>query len=896
MPTTGASTLFLVLVTALICSLTILNNAENGIEAILNRLDEWAPNLAVRKAVEGDRRGERGGADAKNGDSGRTRGSESVKELGLAMLRDGKYRSSMILFQELHTEMSELGGGGVDHSLTVNYLASTIMNDEPRHVLQAVLDTAPHVRQHCFLLGGDAASRDQGGDDHHQDGPKPGQCADMLTNFAIALEITYDAATGSEAVAAVVAGSLDMSWDSHQRRILAAHPGPIGMLYLAERCYLRALVGDAKDNVHRNLEELRKRVLDAEASSAAGSGGVGGSGGGVERVEKEVVVEVDERDEKEESTEEPEGEKGGEGQGMEAGTSVGGSKAIDSREDTDVLLSLRKKVKVTNKTPSFHYALVSMLLPSIRVANRIDNGVVEEVMEVLHEAITLCKELGNTKGAEKGEGLIDDVMNLIMDGGGARGEGRDDTSLKNAAMKNNGENEKKVADPPVSVVTRNSKHEVEKLKLEVEIQRLELKLMEQQVLNAKSAEAGNVKEMGIRGRSAASSSSKPGRESYAEASSHPSARDSVAPRAEGRRIVTKTKTASVVEPQVVVAESKGAMPTRAPTQPLSRDASPATAFAPQKVQPEEASASSPKVQGQDEKQSEGTSQRRGGIRDDGQSTTEKSESLSPTQSDGEGGEGGGEGGEGGQGEGQSQSQSQSQSQGQGQGQGQGPVLYTPREIPVPQPPLPAAAASYMKMANAYIDRSDFYSAVKQFAKVLKKSPDHLPALIGRATFLDKLKNDLSEVAKAYADAARVAVDLRNAELAGKLFERVVATLQAMPNATDRDIQKLDEVAKYSLQFVDRESVAMELQELVRKKKQRDESSSDRKGGIMGDGGSLGSADGGGSLFSQPQQQEGTNVDPLGKLEEGAKNYVEGEFVNGEQGAGGSLPTNRRGRN
>ena len=86
MPTTGASTLFLVLVTALICSLTILNNAENGIEAILNRLDEWAPNLAVRKAVEGDRRGERSGADAKNGDSGRTRGSESHNHSNLAVL------------------------------------------------------------------------------------------------------------------------------------------------------------------------------------------------------------------------------------------------------------------------------------------------------------------------------------------------------------------------------------------------------------------------------------------------------------------------------------------------------------------------------------------------------------------------------------------------------------------------------------------------------------------------------------------------------------------------------------------------------------------------------------------------------------------------------------------
>ena len=46
----------------------------------------------------------------------------------------------------------------------------------------------------------------------------------------------------------------------------------------------------------------------------------------------------------------------------------------------------------------------------------------------------------------------------------------------------------------------------------------------------------------------------------------------------------------------------------------------------------------------------------------------------------------------------------------------------------------------MNIANAYLDRGDYKAAVKAFRKALKREPGHLPAKIGLATFLEKVRN------------------------------------------------------------------------------------------------------------------------------------------------------------
>jgi len=66
-----------------------------------------------------------------------------------------------------------------------------------------------------------------------------------------------------------------------------------------------------------------------------------------------------------------------------------------------MIQSLRKKVSYKNKTPSFHYALVTLLLPSLQGFGA--NKLVEEVMDLLSEAINISEVTGNLEGKEKGE-------------------------------------------------------------------------------------------------------------------------------------------------------------------------------------------------------------------------------------------------------------------------------------------------------------------------------------------------------------------------------------------------------------------------------------------------------------------------------------------------------------
>jgi len=86
-----------------------------------------------------------------------------------------------------------------------------------------------------------------------------------------------------------------------------------------------------------------------------------------------------------------------------------------------------------------------------------------------------------------------------------------------------------------------------------------------------------------------------------------------------------------------------------------------------------------------------------------------------------------------------------------------PSLFSPTHIPPTE--LMAHAKSYMKMADAYLDKGQYHMASKQFLKVMKKAPDHLPAHLGYATALERdgKSKQISTVALAYGNATRVAI-------------------------------------------------------------------------------------------------------------------------------------------
>ena len=86
-----------------------------------------------------------------------------------------------------------------------------------------------------------------------------------------------------------------------------------------------------------------------------------------------------------------------------------------------------------------------------------------------------------------------------------------------------------------------------------------------------------------------------------------------------------------------------------------------------------------------------------------------------------------------------------------------PSLFGPAHNPPSE--LTAHAKSYMKMADAYLDKGQYLMASKQFLKVIKKVPDHLPAHLGYATALERdgKSKQISAAALAYGNATRVAI-------------------------------------------------------------------------------------------------------------------------------------------
>ena len=83
------------------------------------------------------------------------------------------------------------------------------------------------------------------------------------------------------------------------------------------------------------------------------------------------------------------------------------------------------------------------------------------------------------------------------------------------------------------------------------------------------------------------------------------------------------------------------------------------------------------------------------------------------------------------------------------------VLFSDSSTVSPRP----TAKSYMKMADAYLDKGQYALASKQFLKVIKKAPEHLPAYLGYATALERSGKgrQIHTAALAYGNATKLAI-------------------------------------------------------------------------------------------------------------------------------------------
>ncbi len=123
------------------------------------------------------------------------------------------------------------------------------------------------------------------------------------------------------------------------------------------------------------------------------------------------------------------------------------------------------------------------------------------------------------------------------------------------------------------------------------------------------------------------------------------------------------------------------------------------------------------------------------------------------------------------------------------------------------------AKSLLKMADAYLDKSKYSLAAKQFLKVIKKAPDHLPAHLGYATAVERAgkSKQIGTAALAYANATRVAilqgervdptVDAGRGGIAENILRRAVQLAKSAPvqgsgggNSRLETLRKLGEYA------------------------------------------------------------------------------------------------------
>jgi len=108
-----------------------------------------------------------------------------------------------------------------------------------------------------------------------------------------------------------------------------------------------------------------------------------------------------------------------------------------------------------------------------------------------------------------------------------------------------------------------------------------------------------------------------------------------------------------------------------------------------------------------------------------------------------------------------------------------PELYKPIHAEIEA--IPDAAQSYMKMADAYLQKENFKLASKQFLKVLKKAPHHIPAILGYASSLERFASprQKEDVATAYTNVTRSALMQGNENLAHASFRRAISVSRDM---------------------------------------------------------------------------------------------------------------------
>lgn len=128
-----------------------------------------------------------------------------------------------------------------------------------------------------------------------------------------------------------------------------------------------------------------------------------------------------------------------------------------------------------------------------------------------------------------------------------------------------------------------------------------------------------------------------------------------------------------------------------------------------------------------------------------------------------------------------------------------PLLVSPTEVP-------ATSKSYMKMADAYLDKAQYALAAKQFVKVIKKAPDHLPAHLGYATALERAgkSKQINDAALAYGNATKVAIAQGDkVDALGKvgtggmgehILRRAIKIAQSAPSGRLETLQKLSSYA------------------------------------------------------------------------------------------------------
>ena len=113
----------------------------------------------------------------------------------------------------------------------------------------------------------------------------------------------------------------------------------------------------------------------------------------------------------------------------------------------------------------------------------------------------------------------------------------------------------------------------------------------------------------------------------------------------------------------------------------------------------------------------------------------------------------------------------------------------------------------MKMADAYLDKGQYPLASKQFLKVIKKAPNHLPAHLGYATALERAgkSKQMSTASLAYCNATKVAiiqgdkvdpmVKAGAGGLAENILRRAVAIAKSAPSGDK--VETLQQLSKYA---------------------------------------------------------------------------------------------------